>query len=179
MAPTRVRAASTFSFHNDDETPVPEGYFELRTKTYEHWLLLRRSPDADGGTEGPVAQIKAGLNVYPLSAADNPPEETFINISEVQYNTVHANNEDFYEEIHTALDNNPIGAFDPEIVGVFASIGIKKGEPFAPNERMQKIFREAAAIANATARAITYASRDPGVYFYEDRQWNSPFQRQS
>ena len=165
--------------HNDDETVVPDGYFELRTKTYEHWLLLRRSPGADGDTTGPVAEIKAGLNVYPLSAADNPPAENFVNISGVQHNTVHANNEDFFEEIHVALDNNPIGAFDPEIVGTFASIGITKGEPFEPDARMKAIYKEAAAIANATARAITYASRDPGVYFYEDRQWNSPFQRQS
>ncbi|NOE32248.1 DUF1214 domain-containing protein [Ruegeria sp. HKCCD7318] len=165
--------------HHDDETAVPEGYFELRTRTNEHWLLLRRSPGADGDTTGPVAEIKAGLNIYPLSAADNPPPENFINISGVQHNTVHANNEDFFEEIHVALDNNPVGAFDPEIVGTFASIGIKKGEPFEPDARMKGIFKEAAAIANATARAITYASRDPGVYFYEDRQWNSPFQRQS
>ncbi|MGR3677417.1 MAG: DUF1214 domain-containing protein [Paracoccaceae bacterium] len=140
---------------------------------------MRRSPDANGDTAGPVAEIKAGLNVYPLSAANSPSEETFINVSGVQYNTVHANNEDFYEEIHVALDNNPVGAFAPEIVEVFASLGIKKGEAFNPDERMQGILQEGAAIANATARAITYASRDPSVYFYEDRQWNSPFQRQS
>ena len=126
-----------------------------------------------------MAEIKAGLNVYPLSEAGNPPVETFVNISGVQHNTVHANNEDFFEEIHVALENNPIGAFNPEIVGAFASIGIKKGEAFVPDERMKAILKEAAAIANATARAITYASRDPGVYFYKDRQWNSPFQRQS
>ncbi len=173
--------------HHDDETPVPEGYFELRTKTYEHWLLLRRSPDADadadadadGSTAGPVAEIKAGLNVYPLAQAANPPAEKFINVSDVQYKTVHANNEDFFHEINVALNNNPIGAFDPEIVGTFASIGLKKGEPFEPDARMREIMVEAAAIANATARSITYAARDLGVYFYEDRQWNSPFQRQS
>ncbi|MDO6505201.1 DUF1214 domain-containing protein [Shimia thalassica] len=100
-------------------------------------------------------------------------------MSDVQYKTVHANNEDFFHEINVALNNNPIGAFDPEIVGTFASIGLKKGEPFEPDARMREIMVEAAAIANATARSITYAARDPGVYFYEDRQWNSPFQRQS
>jgi hypothetical protein len=26
---------------------------------------------------------------------------------------------------------------------------------------------------------ITFSPRDPGVFFYKDRQWNSPFQRQS
>lgn len=165
--------------HVDDETDAPDGYFELRTKAYEHWLLLRRSPEADGSTDGPVAEIKAGLNVYSLSEAANPPPENFVNISSVQHNTVHANNEDFFEEIHVALENNPEGAFAPEILGTFASIGLKKGQPFAPDDRMQAIMKEAAAIANATARAITYASRDPGVFFYEDRQWNSPFQRQS
>ncbi|WP_299356010.1 DUF1254 domain-containing protein [uncultured Shimia sp.] len=165
--------------HNDDETPVPEGYFELRTKTYEHWLLLRRSPGEGGDTQGPVAEIKAGLNVYSLSESENPPEETFLDVSGAKYNTVHANNEDFYEEIHVALNNNPVGAFAPEIVGTFASLGIHKGEPFEPDARMKGILKEAAAIANATARSITYASRDPGVFFYEDRQWNSPFQRQS
>ena len=165
--------------HKDHEGEVPEGYFELRTKTYEHWLLLRRSPAADGSTEGVVAEIKAGLKVYPLREAGNPPEETFINVSGVQYNTVHANNRAFFEEIHTALENNPEGAFAPEILGTFASLGIKKGEPFEPDDRMRRILTEAAAIGNATARAVTYAPRDPGVFFYEDRQWNSPFQRQS
>lgn len=158
---------------------MPDGYFELRTKTYEHWLLLRRSPGPGGDLAGPVTEIKAGLNVYPLSEAANPPVETLVNVSGMQYNTVHANNEVFFEEIKTALDNNPVGAFSPEIVGTFASIGIRKGEPFEPDDRMKKILTEAAAIANATARAITYAGRDPGIYFYQDRQWNSPFQRQS
>ena len=162
-----------------DDSEAPEGYFELRSKTFEHWLLLRRSPAADGSTEGVVAEIKDGLNIYPLSQADNPPAETFINVSGVQYNTVHANNAEFFDEIHTALENNPEGAFAPEILGTFASIGLKKGQPFTPDERMKRILTEAAAIGNATARAITYAARDPGVYFYEDRQWNSPFQRQS
>ncbi|MEV8468914.1 DUF1254 domain-containing protein [Fluviibacterium sp. DFM31] len=179
LGPDKGEGGKYLLIHNDDETEVPEGYFELRTKTNEHWLLLRRSPDADGGTEGPVAEIKAGLKIYSLADADNPPEETFINVSGVQYNTVHANNAEFFDEIHVALNNNPIGAFDPEIVGTFASIGLRKGEPFEPDEKMRGILDEAAAIANATARAITYASRDPGVYFYEDRQWNSPFQRQS
>lgn len=165
--------------HKDDETTVPEGYFELRTKAHEHWLLLRGTPAEDGSTDAVVAEVKAGLNIYPLSEADAPPEETFINVSGLKYNTVHANNFTFFEEIHTALENNPADAFAPEILGVFRSIGIKKGQPFEPDARLKAILEEAAAIGNATARAMTFSSRDPGVFFYEDRQWNLPFQRQS
>ncbi|MCV6824564.1 MULTISPECIES: hypothetical protein [Halocynthiibacter] len=112
--------------HNDDETPVTEGYFELRTKTYEHWLLLQRSPESYGSAEGPVTEIKDGLNVYSYANAENPPEETFINISGVQHNTVRTNNADFFEEVHIELEYNPESAFAPEVLGTFASIGLKK-----------------------------------------------------
>ena len=36
------------------------------------------------------------------------------------------------------------------------SIGINKGKPFAPDERMKKILTEAAGISDATARTIGY-----------------------
>ena len=58
-------------------------------------------------------------------------------------------------------------------VGLFASIGIKQGQPFAPNARMQKILEEAAAIANASARALCFRPRNRAVYFYPDRHWYS------
>ena len=161
------------------EGEVPDGYFVLESKSYAHWFLGRLSPDENGETESVVAEFKKVMNIYPLSEAANPPKEKFVNLSGLQYNTVHANNFEFFEEINQAVQREPATAFSPELVGVFHSIGIRKGEPFEPDARLKTILAEAAAIGNATARAITYASRDPKVYFYEDRQWNSPFQRQS
>jgi hypothetical protein len=55
------------------------------------------------------------------------------------------------------------------------SIGIKKGTPFEPDERMKEILTEAVAIGNAIARTITFSPRKKNVFFYEDRKWNSPF----
>jgi len=161
------------------EGEVPDGYFVLRSKSYAHWLLGRLSPNEQGETAPVVAAFKKVMNIYPLSKAANPPKEKFVNLSGLQYNTVHANNFEFFEEVNHAVQREPATAFSPELVGVFHSIGIRKGKPFEPDARMKKILTEAAAIGNATARAITYASRDKEVYFYEDRQWNSPFQRQS
>jgi len=56
-------------------------------------------------------------------------------------------------------------AYDSEILGLAASIGIKKGRAFNPDERMQKILTEAAAIANASARSILFRPRNKDVYF--------------
>ena len=69
---------------------------------------------------------------------------------------------------------NHRGGFPAELVGLFASIGIKKGQPFQPDERMQEILTDA-AVANATARALSYRPRKKGVYFCPDRQWYTSF----
>jgi hypothetical protein len=161
------------------EGDIPEGYFVLKSKSYMNWFLVRLTPGPNGETKEVVEKFKKGMNIYPLSEADNPPAEKFVNLSGVKYNTVHANNYEFFEEVNQAVQREPATAFSPELVGVFRSIGIVKGKPFKPDARKKKILTDAAAIGNATARAITYAPRDPEVFFYKDRQWNSPFQRQS
>jgi hypothetical protein len=60
-------------------------------------------------------------------------------------------------------------------MGQLASIGVEKGKPFAPDERMKKILTEAAAVGNATARTITFKSRIEDAYFYPDGAWFTPF----
>jgi hypothetical protein len=47
-----------------------------------------------------------------------------------------------------------------------ASVGIVKGQPFAPDDRMKALLREAATLADATSRAITYHPRIDGVRIY-------------
>jgi len=161
------------------EGEVPDGYFVFKSKSFMNWFLVRLTPGPNGETEEVVAQFKKVMNIYPLSEAANPPEEKFVDLSGVQYSTVHANNFEFFEEVNEVVQREPATAFSPELVGTFRSIGIVKGQPFEPDARLKKILTEAAAIGNATARAITYAPRDTEVFFYKDRQWNSPFQRQS
>jgi hypothetical protein len=57
-----------------------------------------------------------------------------------------------------------------------AAIGIVKGQPFAPDARMKKILTDAAAIGNATARALTFRPRDNANYFYPgESSWTEPF----
>jgi len=50
-----------------------------------------------------------------------------------------------------------------------------KGEPFNPDERMQRIFDRAAKQGVAMCRAILYANRDPEFNYWPDRQWEKMF----
>jgi len=66
---------------------------------------------------------------------------------------------------------------DPETRGLFASIGIEKGKPFAPDARMKGILEDAIKIANATARSIVWYPRTDGnmkgirIYPDTDSAW--------
>jgi hypothetical protein len=61
------------------------------------------------------------------------------------------------------------------MTGLFSSIGMVKGKPFAPDARMKGILTDAVAVGNATARAIDFANRDPAALIYPDGRWTTPF----
>jgi len=159
----------------DYKGPLPaSGYFITRSPTYINWLLCRVFVE-NNDVKAAVKLVKERAKVYPLAMAEQPPKTTFVNISGKKFNTIHANDFRFYEEINEVIQHEPADAFDPEVVGLFASIGIKKGKPFQPDARMKAILVDAVAVGNASARAILFASRDPRLKFFPDRQWGNGF----
>jgi len=150
------------------------GYFVQKPHT-NGILIFYRAFVQGGDVSGAVRGVKAAARVYPLSAAANPPATKFVNTSGLKYNTIHANNFHFYEELNEVIQSEPGDAFDPELVGLFASIGIKKGKPFTPDARMKAILSDAVAVGNAAARSIVFASRDERAKYYSDRQWFTGF----
>jgi hypothetical protein len=154
--------------------PVPEGYFMAEPSTYKVWLVARGF--SDKGDTGPaVKAFKDQWKVYPLAEAANPPKMKFINGSGLYFNTIHATDFTFYEEVNKVIQEEPADSADPEILGQLAAIGIVKGKPFAPDARMKKILTDAVAIGNATARALSFKSRDEMMYFYPGKSWFTPF----
>jgi hypothetical protein len=151
-----------------------EGYNVIKTRTRNNIVIIRAFLQKEG-LAATVKTQKESTRIYPLSAASNPPAQKFVNISGLKFNTVHANDFKFYEELNDVVQHEPGDAFDPDTVGLFASIGIKKGKPFAPDARMKAILTEAVAVGNASARTIVFAPRDPRQKFFADRQWNTGF----
>jgi len=172
--PDQGKGGKYLFVHRDYKDPIPEGYFVARTSTYRNLFFFRAFVKGDdfAATIGP---LKAKFRMYSLAKAAAPPQQKFVNLSGQQFNTVHANDLNFFDELNAVVQYEPADAFDPEVVGVFASIGIKKGQPFHPDARMTKILTEAVAVGNATARSLSFAPRKPSVFFYPDRKWTSPF----
>ena len=154
--------------------PIPDGYFVSESPSRINWLIARGLL-VDGKPDAPTKNFHDGFRVYPLSQADAPPAMEFISLSEKEFNTIHANDVSFFDELDALIQREPLGVIDPEIRGLLASIGISKGTPFAPDDRMRALLTEAAAVANGTARAIAFKTRDPEAYRYPDRRWKTCF----
>jgi hypothetical protein len=158
----------------DYKGPVPEGYFVARSRTYNLWLM-GRGFKVNGDLRPAVEGIKKNLRIYPLAQAKNPSPTKFINGSGVELNTVHASDFTYFEELNEVVQEEPSEALDPERLGLFASIGIEKGKPFAPDARMKKILTDSAAVGNATARAILFRTRMKDAYYYPNSAWLTTF----
>jgi hypothetical protein len=158
------------------EGDLPDGYFVVRSQTYGVWNFMRGY--VEKGVDEATARIKNNLKVYPLAEKDNPPEMQFTNMSGLaDYQTIPPNDFSFFESLNNLVQEEPIGWLDPETTGLLASIGIVKGQPFAPDTRMKRILEDAVAIGNAYARANTVFPRDPGhrVYKGTDSEWVMAF----
>lgn len=151
-----------------------ETYYVSKSPSYVNWVILRGFL-VDGKPDAAREMFETGLKIYPLAKAKTQPKMKFINGSKQVFNTIHANDFHFYEELNTVIQREPSSLLSPELLGVFASAGIEKGKPFAPSQKQKQILTEAVAIGNATARAIVFKPRLEGVKYYADRGWMTAF----
>lgn len=158
----------------DFKGEAPPGYFVLRPSTYGNWFVFRAFV-VDGSTKPGVESVKKHLKIYPLSEAANPPAMKFVNGSGVPANFVAPGDYAFWEMLNEVIQEEPPDGSDPTTLGLFASIGIVKGKPFAPDERMKKILTDAANIGAVTARTIAFKIRDKDAYYFPNSTWRLPF----
>jgi len=157
------------------EGEVPNGYHVVHCATYSVWPVWR-SFLVDGDPKPGVDLVKKYTKIYPLADADKPhPPLKFVDMSGKPFNMVGPSNDQFWEMLHQVVQAEPTDTVDPTTLGLWASIGIQKGKPFAPDARMKKILTEAAAVGDATARTIAYRLRSREGYYYENSNWRLPF----
>ncbi len=153
---------------------VPKGYMVVKSPTYEGFLGWRNFA-VNGNFRPAIESMKKHTRVYPLAKKDNPPPNKFVDVSGKAFSTIAPADYKFWEYLNDVVQGEPSESFDEVRLGYFASIGIEKGKPFAPDARMKKILTDAAAVGDATARAITFAIRQKEDYYYANSSWRRPF----
>jgi hypothetical protein len=110
-----------------------------------------------------------------LDCVGDPPALKFVDVTPEAFCSVGPGDYTFWEYLNEVVQEEPSTSVDPVRLGFFASIGIEKGKPFAPDARMKGILTEAATVGDATARALTYRMRDRRAYLYPNSAWRTLF----
>jgi len=150
------------SFLTDDDPEPTADTIRRTTKVY---------PYSPGGAGTSVATLLGGGHGH-LAPPATVPETVFVEGSGKAVNTVPPSDFGFFELMNEVVQDEPVGSTDPELLGQLAAIGIVKGKPFEPDERMRRTLQEAASVGDAASRSLFFDYRaSEGFGFYEDSAW--------
>jgi hypothetical protein len=174
---------------------LPDSGYHVRYSRTTKALLIGRSFLSDNDPAPTVKTIKSTLKLYPyvpggfgtsigtlLEGHVRPgkpaaiPETTFVEGSGVAFNTIPPSDFGFFELLNELVQDEPADSnTNIELMGDLAAIGIVKGKPFKPDERMRGILEDAAVVGSATARALVFDPRaSEGFAYYEGSEWGLP-----
>ena len=171
--------------------PLPDSGFHVAWSRTTRVIYAARAFLTDNDPKPTVELIKKTLKIYPYTPggfgtsiatalegkvrlAANPPvpETKFVEASGKSFNTIPPSDFGFFETIDANVQQEPADSYQPELAGQLAAIGIVKGKPFKPDDRMRKILTDAAAVGNAAGRALNWRPRESLDWaYYPDSMW--------
>jgi hypothetical protein len=78
----------------------------------------------------------------------------------------------YWERLHDIYQREIVDERDRFFMAMLRQLGIEKGEPFEPDERLRAILEDASAAGELMAQANTFAKRFAGSRYWPDRQWD-------
>ena len=172
---------------------LPDSGFHVAQSRTNRVLVLGRSFLIDNDPAPVVKIIKESIKIYPYTAGGigtsiktlllgdvmpGKPAEVkpvkYIEGSGLAFNTIPPSDHTFFDLLNEFVQEEEEGAFEPEIMGALAPIGIVTGQPFDPDARMRGILAQAADVGNATGRSLNYAFRgtpEEDFAYYPGSAW--------
>jgi hypothetical protein len=142
-------------------------------ETYHGWVVLRPIM-AGGATPENLAKATAltkQLKVYPLAKAKKPPKMKFVDLYGKALEMIPKLDGNIHREIHEMIQDEFVLDRDLSMMGLLARIGIKKGEPFKPDAKLQAIFDQAGP--EALRYMIEQYHRVLNPFIYEGKKWSA------
>jgi hypothetical protein len=115
---------------------VPKGYLPAPAKTYGVHVALRSV--ASASTLADAVAYSKRLRAYPLSQAESSSANRYIDAFPKTWRTLPAYDMSYFETLAQTIDEEPPQEKDAAMIGLLASIGIRKGTPFLPEGRLAR-----------------------------------------
>ena len=154
---------------------VPEGYHIYRSGTFNVFIFLRAFYSDPNNLTPAVSQMEQA-QVYPLNGKETAKPMQFPNASGVAANMLPVSDGRAFDQLKQLVDNEGANLADPDWLGMLASIGIIKGQPFNPDAHTRVILDRAAKTAYKMSRVVGFEENFHGnsLRLYPDRRWINP-----
>jgi hypothetical protein len=148
----------------------PAGYQVGHSDTYKLLVAVRALP-VGGDLPRALDSLRA-IKIYPLSAKDKPFTWTENTQKKMDSSALRwEDNMQFWQVLKKILDEEPVSPRFPAMYGLLANLGIEKGKPFNPDDRMKGILLRAAHVARSQMLVAAFASNRPDRIAWPDRKW--------
>ena len=151
---------------------IPGGYSVYQNDTWEAVLAVRIMSKT--GSYDESVDLAQKVKVYPLSEAGKSSSFKLVDVNGQKAPLPMLSWEtsmDFWRELHAVVDKETVQSKQRVMLGMLASVGIKKGEAFKPTERQQAILLKAAEIGYAEMRILAFANPRTDKIVWEGRHW--------
>lgn len=141
--------------------PIPgAGYYVHRASSNRQIVGARSLPV--GGDVAAAKQRLTTIKVYPLDPDAEWTEPQWLELTGKFQDTTPLqweNNLTFWQVLHETIDTEPAFPGYHTHYGELAALGIEKGAPFEPDDRMKGLLESAAQAGNAQMRVQAFADR--------------------
>jgi hypothetical protein len=111
------------------------------------------------------------VRIYPYSDRDNPAPTRIVSPDGRAWTGDQPRGLDYWRRLHAIYQTEVVDERDRFYLAMLKQLGIEKGKPFEPDERLTRILEQGTAAGELMAQANTFAKRfDQGSY-WPDRAW--------
>ena len=170
-----MKEASTSSCRPTIQATCPTATSRCAHRPTSPIALLRsnyRSAD-DADIADAVAYGKQ-VRVYPLSAAADPPQTTFIDAIDVLFDATIPYDARYFDALNRIVQAEPWLARDRAMIDSLKTIGIEKGKPFAPGGKARRIFESRRARSARVAGQPVGRRRTFRPPYFDGGHWHVP-----
>jgi hypothetical protein len=138
--------------------------------------VFLRSFYQDPGNLAPAVAVMEATKIYPLGGEGVAKPMQFPDASGVSANMLPVSDAGAFDQLKMLVDTEGANLADPDWLGMLASLGIVKGQPFAPDAKTRAILDRAAKTAYKMSRVIGFEEEVSGrsLRIYPDRRWINP-----
>jgi len=157
------------------DRPIPDGYFVYRSGTNNVFVFLR-SFYQDPSNLTPAVALMEAAKIYPLGGQATAKPMQYPDASGVPVNMLPISDASAFDQLKVLVDSEGSDLAGPDWLGMLASLGIVKGQPFNPDAATRAILDKAAKTAYRTSRVIGFEDIVSGrnLRVYPDRRWLNP-----